>query len=119
FEAYDKKSGRVVCEENINPGQFYLMNVDPKEQSIELIRHDVKVRFVPEGTEPRGAGKPAAAAEPGVTPPVALPVQRGQIRMVPAQGIQLKVAPAVIPPPPPLPAPPKEAKPADKKGDKP
>ncbi|MFL5341960.1 MAG: PQQ-binding-like beta-propeller repeat protein, partial [Gemmataceae bacterium] len=99
--AFDKKSGRAICDESINPAQFYAMTVDFNNQMIELVRHDVRVRFVPEGSAPsRGAGAEAPATAPQPVQQVPLPAV--QIRM---RAIQL--VPAAPAPPP---APPKEEK---------
>jgi outer membrane protein assembly factor BamB len=111
-EALDKKSGKLIfADRPISPnGQFYAMQTDPKAGVIELMRYDIKVRFSPEGSASPAPGAGAPGAPRGAMPaipvaPQALPMQKA---VMPAQRIQLRIAPAQI-----VPAPP--AKPAEEK----
>jgi hypothetical protein len=99
-EAFDKKTGRLVIHpdrQKVTPnGQFYGMTTDAQTGKVELLRYDIKVRFIPENSTAGGAATkpaPGAAKEPTALPSRPLRVQ-----------VQIMPAPLVPAAPQPVPA---------------
>jgi outer membrane protein assembly factor BamB len=101
-EAVEKRTGRLIFEKSmpVGGGQFYAMRTDPRAGKIELIRHDLVVRFQREGassdngSNAQGAPRDAAGEENSATVPVQ-PEQR--FRIVPAAPIIRIAPPNVVP----------------------
>ena len=77
----DKRSGKQITDDKwtLAPAQFYALATDAKAGIIELLRHDVKIRFAPEGqaigsgiVPPAGDGA-VVPSRPGLPAPVPLP----------------------------------------------
>jgi outer membrane protein assembly factor BamB/tetratricopeptide (TPR) repeat protein len=105
-EGYDKRTAKLITDSkwSFGPQFFFGLTVDPKAGVIELIRHDLKVRFSAE-TEAAGAGPgrgtPTGGGQPG-TPngPAAAPAGQGvgiQMRLVPQQNGRMRALPVAVP----------------------
>jgi hypothetical protein len=103
--AIDKKSGKhILHDQKIAPnGQFYGMTINAKDGYIELLRHDVKVRFAPENSTAHGPNdkpKPTGAEELPIRRPVNVQIMPIQLQAIPAQAVPVVPAQKIPPPKP-------------------
>jgi outer membrane protein assembly factor BamB/tetratricopeptide (TPR) repeat protein len=113
--AYDKRTGKQISFATKSPrisnnGQFFAMHTDPTRGVIELLRYDLKVRFVPvNGPRPGLSDKDGDRAD-GNNAPIrtnirvrAVPANVQMQLVLPAQ--RIRVVNVQVLPAPPLPAP--------------
>lgn len=92
--AIDKATGRTLFRKELgqNATPFHALNADPKTGTVELIRSDLRIKFVPDDGKPSGAlpGN-AVGMGPGTTPAVFQPVQQPVVRPLPVKRLVLPV----------------------------
>jgi len=73
LQVIDKRDSKSILHPNLsdvsNAAQFHAMTLDPTTSTIELVRHDIKLRIVPESSPvappPNPAAQPGQPGQPG------------------------------------------------------
>jgi outer membrane protein assembly factor BamB len=82
--AIEKATGRARYRKEVGPnGQFHALVTDPKAGSIELWRHDLRIRFTPDDGKTTGAadGPNPPLAQRGSPPPAVRVIAPGPVRI--------------------------------------